>query len=82
MDDASNNIHRKQTHDKRDQENFRASLQMMDDERERCFNSLKQGSPGISETDLKKNITIKNDLSEEYLNDVIRRFKQHDKLSL
>lgn len=53
MDDASDNIHGKQTHSKRDQENFRTGLQMMDDERERFFNSLRQDNPGISETDLK-----------------------------
>jgi len=52
---------------------------MMDDARLIVINSIKKDQPGISEKDLKIEFIkryYKNDLSEEYLNDVIRWIKE------
>lgn len=78
MNDTPEHIHKKQVEimlAKSQTERFLMGLQMMEDVREIVINSIKNERPGISEKELKVEFIkryYKNDLSEEYLNDVIR----------
>ncbi len=78
MNDTPEHIHKKQVEimlAKSQAERFLMGLQMMEDVREIVINSIKNERPGISEKELKIEFIkryYKNDLSEEYLNDVIR----------
>lgn len=88
MNDTPDYIHKKQLEiilSKSMPERILMGLQMMDDARFIVLNSIRKDNPGITEADLKIEFIrryYKNDLSEEYLNDVIRWFKEQDKSSL
>jgi len=82
MNDTPEHIHKKQVEiilGKSKAERFLMGLQMMEDVRQIVINSIKNERPGISEKELKVEFVkryYKNDLSEEYLNDVIRWIKE------
>ncbi|HEX5168839.1 MAG TPA: hypothetical protein VFW11_06680 [Cyclobacteriaceae bacterium] len=82
MNDTPEYIHKKQLEiilSKSTQERILMGLKMMEDARLIVLNSIKKDHPGISEKDMKIEFIkryYKNELSEEYLNDVIRWIKE------
>lgn len=78
MNDTPDHIHQKQLEiilSKTKEERFLMGLQMSEDVHQIVINSIKLQNPGISEKNLKIEFIkryYKNDLSEEYLNNVIR----------
>jgi hypothetical protein len=78
VNDTPNHIHKKQVDillAKSMTERFEMGLQMMEDVRQMVINSIRSDDPGISEKALKIEFIkryYRNDLNEDYLNDVIR----------
>lgn len=86
MEDTPTHIHQKQLEiilSKTMQERLAMGLQMMEDTRLIVMRGIRQQNPGISETEVKIEFIkryYKDDFTPEYMEDVIRWFRQKSEM--